>query len=274
MQTWLITGSSRGFGKSLATEAIARGDRVVATARNADDCSDLRRLAPDRVLTLALDVQEQPSIDQAVEVVTRQWGAIDVLVNNAGIGVYGALEEIPHELVQKIFDVNVFGLLRVTRTVLPVMRAAGRGVIINFSSIAGLSGGAGRSLYCASKFAVEGLTDALAKEVGALGIHAMTVAPGPFRTEFGTQSVIKVPVQHPDYEATAGKHMKAQADRMGKQPGDPVKAAKLICDILEGPDLPSRLVLGAYAVERYERNLARRAKELAAWKARSGDTDY
>lgn len=274
MRTWLITGCSRGLGRAVALEALARGDRVVATARRGTDCADLAAVDPDRVMTQPLDVRDAGSIEAAVAAVTARWGAPDVLVNNAGHGLFGAVEEVSDSEARRLFDVNLFGLLAVTRAVLPEMRAQRSGAIVNISSIAGMIGGAGRGLYSASKFAVEGLSEAMGEELAPLGIHVMAVQPGPFRTDFAGSSAMAAERRIADYAETAGRQIAAQRARDGRQPGDPAKAARVICDALEAASPPRHLILGAQALQRFDTKMSALAAEVAPWRAAGADTDH
>ncbi|WP_299821926.1 oxidoreductase [uncultured Jannaschia sp.] len=272
MRTWFITGCSRGLGMALAREALARGDRVAATARSPEACAALAVEHPDRVLALTLDVLDEASVSAAVRDVEARWG-IDVLVNNAGHGMYGAVEEVSDANARRIFDVNVFGLLSVTRTVLPGMRMRRAGHVVNISSIAGLIGGAGRGLYCATKFAVEGLSEAMAEELAPLGIRVTAVEPGPFRTGFSGESVLAGGTI-PDYAETAGKHAEGQRARSGHQSGDPTKAAKVICDALAAKTPPGHLILGPQALKRFDAKITALTAEVDAWRTVGADTNF
>lgn len=240
---WLVTGAAAGFGRAICEEILARGGKVVATARDPAKVADIAAIAPDRVLAAPLDVTSQAQIDACVKDTIARFGKLDVLVNNAGHGFMAALEEASEEEVRQLFDVNVFGLAALTRAFLPHMRAAKTGKVINFSSIAGVRGSAGAPYYCASKFAVEGMSEALAKELEPFGIGVMIVEPGAFRTDFFGRSMLLPKVQMPEYEF-AGK-LRAMSEKMdGAQPGDPKLAAKAIVDVTYGPHLPLRLLLG------------------------------
>ncbi len=274
MKVWFITGASRGLGKAIAEEALARGDKVVATARNPADLDALVALAPDRVLALKLDVIDEEQAKAAVKAAEDWAGGVDLLLNNAGHGMHGAVEEVSDENVRRIFDVNVFGLLAVTRAVLPGMRARGRGQIVNLSSIAGLMGSAGSGIYSATKFAVEGLSESMAAEVGPLGIRVTIVEPGPFRTDFNGNSLVIAGGTIPDYEETATKRTAELRAGSGKQKGDPVKAAKLICDALADPEPPLHLVVGRPALTRLQTKLDALNADVDRWRSRSEDTEF
>lgn len=274
MKVWFITGASRGLGRAIAEEALSRGDRIIATARNPDDLTPLTAIAPDRVLALKLDVTDEDAAKAAAKAGEEWSGGIDILLNNAGHGMHGAVEEVSGADVRRIFDVNVFGLLAVTRAVMPGMRARGRGRIVNLSSIAGLMGSAGSGIYSATKFAVEGLSESIAAEAGPLGISVTLVEPGPFRTDFNGDSVMVAGGTIADYEETSTRRTEALRAGSGRQPGDPVKAAILICDALEEEDPPLHLVIGRTALARLQTKLDKLNADVERWRARSEATDF
>lgn len=247
-KTWLITGTAAGFGRALANEILARGGQVVATARNVDAVADIAALAPDRVLAVTLDVTRQADIDIAVAAAIERFGRIDVLANNAGYGFLAALEEGTEAEIRHQFDVNVFGLAALTRAVLPHMRAAGAGHVVNFSSTAGTRGNAGVGYYSASKFAVEAMSESLSREIAEFGIKVLIVEPGPFRTDFSGRSIGKPAQPIAAYQAAA--RMRDYSDSLdGTQAGDPLRAATIIVDTVLSADPPLRLILGAQAYE-------------------------
>lgn len=274
-KVWLTTGTSTGFGRELAEAALEAGDRVAATARKPETLSALRDKHGDSVLTLRLDVTDSDSIAQAVQAVREKWGRIDVLVNNAGNGVFGALEEITDAQLRAQYDTNVFGLAAVTRAALPLMRAQKAGHILNVSSVAGLVGFPGITAYGSSKFAVEGLSEGLAAEVGPLGIHVTIVEPGGFNTAFGSSGV---PVgDNPaleDYAQTAGATVGWLKSALGKQPGDPKKAAQAMLHVANDPNPPLRLLLGPDAWELLQGRMDSFHQNLQAQKSVTLSTDF
>jgi NAD(P)-dependent dehydrogenase (short-subunit alcohol dehydrogenase family) len=222
---------------------------------------------------LRLDVTDQASIDQAVEQVQAWAGAIDVLINNAGYGVHGAIEEVSDEETRQIYDVNVFGLLRVTRAVLPVMRRQDSGQVVNLSSMGGLMAGEGSGIYASTKFAVEGISEALHAEVAPLGIRVIVIEPGPFRTDFNSRSIQIAQTTLADYADTAGQRSAALRASSGKQPGDPDKAARIVCDLVAMDEPPFRLLLGNPAVDRVRPKLSAVLEEIAKWEGLSRSAD-
>lgn len=245
MKTWFVTGASAGFGAALVQEILARGDRVIAAARRIEDIApgDAARLLPVR-----LDVTRAADVDAAVAAAIVRFGAIDVLVNNAGYGLLSTIEEADEAAVRRQFDTNVFGPAALMRVVLPHMRARRSGFIVNVSSTAGARGFAGSGYYCASKAALEAMTEALAAEAASLGIRAMIVSPGPFRTDFYGRSLDTPGSEIADYaSAVAQRH--AAAASSGQQRGDPVRGACIIVDAVLGGDPPLRLLLGGRSHE-------------------------
>ena len=265
-RVWLITGVSTGFGRELAKEVLARGEIVAGTLRQAAQVDEFRALAPGRSFAYRLDVTEAATIPQVVANVVRDTGRIDVLVNNAGYGLIGAAEETSDAETRKLFETNFFGLLNVTKAVLPHMRAARRGQVVNFSSLAGIMGIPGVSLYCATKFAVEGLTESLAGELAAFGIKVMIVEPGGFRTDFSGRSIAMPVKVLPEYAGTPAANARVMsAQYQGHQPGDPTKAAKAIVEAVDSDAPPLRLVLGADALGAGRAKLASLAQNYEAW---------
>ncbi|WP_435126173.1 SDR family NAD(P)-dependent oxidoreductase [Actinacidiphila sp. bgisy144] len=273
MSTWFITGASRGLGLEIARAALRGGDTVVAAARNPRRLpADL--LGSDRVLGVALDVTRSEEITAAVEAAVRRFGTVDVLVNNAGRGLLGALEEVTDAEARALFDLNVFGLIAVTRAVLPVMRAAGAGKIVHIGSRSGFEGEPGVSMYNASKFAVAGIGEALAVELAPFGIQSMVVEPGVFRTDFlDTSSLSTAARRIPAYDGTPAH---ATLDWAGTanhtQLGDPAKGAALIHEVTCGDELPRHLALGRDAIERQQVKIRSLQADLAAWQDRSAAT--
>jgi NAD(P)-dependent dehydrogenase (short-subunit alcohol dehydrogenase family) len=274
-KTWFITGASRGLGADIATAALKAGDRVVATGRQRAAVSD--RLGPDseHLLSLSLDVADATQAGAAVARAIERFGAIDVLVNNAGYGHLGYFEESTDADIQAQFATNVFGLFNVTRAALPAMRAARRGHVFNLSSIAGFRGNELCSLYCSSKFAVEGFSESLALEVAAFGIHVTVVEPGPFRTDFLKPESIRftaVPVS--DYDGRREALRESFEQRNGGQEGDPVRLAQAIVTLANEPQPPLRFTAGAMAVDLMAGKLEAKKAELERWRALGASTDY
>ena len=270
---WMITGCSSGFGRELAAVVLERGDALVATARDASRLDGLVARAPDRALALELDVTRPGQVRDAVETVRRRFGRIDVLVNNAGRGFAGAIEEVSDDEVRALFELNVFGLLAVTRAVLPGMRARRSGAIVNIGSIGGLLARPGTGVYGATKFAVEGITQALRAEVGPLGIRVMVVEPGPFRTNFAA-AVERAAARIDDYAPTAWARIEQNRAGHGRQAGDPRRAAEAIVAAIGSADPPLNLVLGAAALGRARAGVGRLRGELDAWEAVARGADF
>lgn len=273
-RVWLITGTSTGFGRQLAETLIGRGERVVATARNVAGIKDLAERAPEQVLTVRLDVTDQASIRDAVDAALARFGRIDVLVNNAGHGLIGALEELSEAQLRAVLDTNVFGVAAVTRAVLPTMRAQRGGHIVQVSSVGGAVGNPGHAAYATSKFALEGMSEALAGELAPLGIRVSIVEPGPFRTEFAGRSMtFAEPID--DYRDTPAGALRTRFRAQdGNQPNDPARAAEAIIALVDRPDSPLRLPLGPEAVTRIRAKLTAQLDDLAAWEDVSMNTRY
>ncbi|WP_236195237.1 oxidoreductase [Pseudomonas glycinae] len=274
MRTWLITGASRGFGILIAEQALRAGDAVIATARNPQDITDRLGDHPN-LLAVRLNVTREEEAHQAVAAGIKRFGRIDVLVNNAGFGVLGAVEETSASETERLFATNVFGLLNVTRAVLPHMRAQRSGRVINISSIGGYQAYVGWGVYGSTKFAVEGISEALYQELAPLGIHATVVEPGFFRTDFlDEQSLIKTALVLPDYDETVGKMRTFAEAANHAQPGDPQKFAEAMLALVNAPNPPQRLALGSDTVARIEAKNRLVAQELAEWKALALSTDF
>lgn len=270
---WLISGCSTGFGRELAQQTIARGFKVVVTARDTSSIADLVA-GHENALAVALDVTHQASIDQAVRAALDAFGTIDVLVNNAGYGYQSSVEEGVESEIRAQFDANVFGLFALTRAVLPAMRKARSGHVINITSVAGLIGFASSGYYSASKHAVEGWSDSLALEAGPLGINVTCVEPGPFRTDWAGRSLHQTPSTLPEYADTAAARMKATAEYSGTQKGDPARAARAMIAITEHANPPRHLVMGAWGHDAVTSKLKERLAEIEAWKQTSVETDF
>jgi NAD(P)-dependent dehydrogenase (short-subunit alcohol dehydrogenase family) len=267
MNVWLITGASRGFGREIARQALERGDRVVATGRHPEQVATALPGYGDRLLAVPLDVTDPAQPAAAAQAAVGRFGRIDILVNNAGRGFLGAVEEASSEEVEAVFRTNVFGLLAVTRAVLPVMRAQKSGRILNLSSVGGFAQVPGWGIYGATKFAVEGLSEALRAEVAPFGIEVVIIEPGSFRTDFLDGSSLHMASQLiEDYAATAGQVRNLAADRNHAQVNDPVKGAAAIVAIATVADPPARLQLGADSVAAVEAKLQQVADDLSKWR--------
>jgi NAD(P)-dependent dehydrogenase (short-subunit alcohol dehydrogenase family) len=271
---WFITGCSTGFGRELAVILLKRGYRVVVTARDKTKVEDIVADHDANGVALKLDVDKQDQIDAAVNAAKAKFGRIDVLVNNAGYGYLAAVEEGDDADIRAMFDTNFFGLAAMTRAVLPLMRAQKSGAIVNISSIGGFIGNPGSAYYAATKFAVEGLSEALSKEVGPLGIKVLIVEPGPFRTDWGGRS-LKTPKKPIDaYASTAIARRRQIQSFSGNQPGDPVRASEAIITAVEQDHSPLRLPLGAAAYELMGAEIAALKKEHDSLEAIARGADY
>jgi NAD(P)-dependent dehydrogenase (short-subunit alcohol dehydrogenase family) len=273
-KTWLITGCSSGLGRSLAERALAHGHRIIATARDVSRIDDLGAENPDRFRALTLDVTDAAQVKSVVEEATRAFGRIDVLVNNAGYGLVGALEELSDEQIARNFDTNFFGALALTRAVLPMLRAQKSGHIVNISAAAAIGNYPGFSIYGATKWALEGVSESLAAELKPLGIKVTIVQPGPFRTDFIARSLDRAATPIADYERSSGKFARFLASMDGKQPGDPQKAADAIIAAVDSAEPPLRLVLGRYATDKVRKKHAAAERELAAWEPIGAATEF
>lgn len=273
-KVWFITGSSTGFGRTLAETVLKNGDHLIATARKPEQLQDLIAQYPETALALRLDVTDKAEIKTTIEQAVAKFGQIDVLVNNAGYGLIGALEEVSDEQIKRNFDTNLFGAIDVIRAILPVMRAQQRGHIINMSAIAGFTNELGFSIYGGAKFALEGVSEALQGEVAPLGIKVTIVEPGPFRTDFIGRSLDRVEEQMDAYQDTVGKFLNFLNNIEGKQPGDPQKAAEAIIQVVNSPNPPLRLVLGKYAYTKFRQKIESLTTELDAWEAVAANTDF
>ena len=274
MKTWFITGASRGFGLRIAKLALEQGDNVVATARRAEAVIEALGNR-ERLLALPLDVTNEAQAKAAAAAAVEAFGGIDVLLNNAGFGLLGAVEEASAEDVERVYRTNVFGLLNVTRAVLPVMRARRSGRILNISSIGGYRGAAGFGVYSSTKFAVEGLSEALHAELAPLGVHVTVVEPGYFRTDFLDATSLTVSGgEIEDYADTAGRVRRIAADLNHGQPGDPDKLAQVLVDFADAANPPVRLPLGSDTVAAIEAKHVADAEIVAKWRAVSVSTDF
>lgn len=274
MRTWLITGVSSGFGQSLVDEVIRAGDFPVGTLRKAHEVDAFNDRYRGKALAVRLDVTDFAAIPAVVDGVARDRGGLDVLVNNAGYGMLGAIEELSLEEIRAQMETNFFGALAVTQAALPHLRQRGKGHVIQISSIAGFRAGPGTGAYNASKFALEGVSEALAHEVGPLGIHVVIVEPGPFRTKFASGSVKRAAREIAAYAPTAGARVRWIHEGDGKQPGDPVKAARLIVAVTRSERPPLRLVLGRFAIDGIRQKLDSVRADVEAWEKPGLATDF
>jgi NADP-dependent 3-hydroxy acid dehydrogenase YdfG len=272
-KVWFITGASRGFGAVIAAAVLGSGDKLVATARTLPGLEHLG--TNDNLLTLAMDVTSRPQVKKAISAARKQFKRIDVLVNNAGFGLLGAVEETSAKEVEHLYRTNVFGLLNVTRAVLPLMRKRRSGHIMNFSSAGGYNSRAGFGIYGSTKFAVEGISEALHDELAPLGIHVTVVEPGAFRTDFlDNSSLARTETIIPDYEETIGKVRQWAQDKNHQQQGDPAKLAQAILQLANSPEPPLRLPLGTDTLQRIAEKNAFVEKETEKWRAVAASTDF
>jgi NAD(P)-dependent dehydrogenase (short-subunit alcohol dehydrogenase family) len=264
-RVWLITGASQGLGRALTEAVLARGERVVAAARTQESLADLEARHPGRAVAWALDVTQPNVVRDGLEGAVEKFGRVDVVVNCAGYGLFGALEELSDEDLRSEFDTNVFGSLNVTRAALPHLRRQRSGHIVQISSLEGVAPAvAGESAYAGTKFAVEGIAEGLAKDVEHLGIRVTIVEPGPMRTDFAAGASVTTP-ESEDYAESVGAALAWFEDLAGNQPNDPRRVAEAIVDVVASPDPPLRLVLGAEAIDAVRGKLADQQADLEAW---------
>ena len=271
---WFITGCSTGLGRALAQRVLEHGHRAVVTARNTKQVEGIAAAHPEACLAPSLDVNDRAQIADTVALAEERFGRIDVLVNNAGYGYLAAVEEGDEAEVRAMFETNFFGLVALTKQVLPGMRARGRGHIINISSVGGLVGNPSSGYYNATKFAVEGLSEALAKEVEPLGIRVTAIEPGPFRTDWSGRSLKVARNPLSAYAATAGARRAEITRNYGKQPGDPVRAADAIIKVVESPTPPLNLILGKNGLDRVRAKLIKLMTTIDEWEAVTLGADY
>ena len=272
-KTLFITGVSSGFGRALAQEALAAGHRVVGTVRSIEAKQSFEALGPSYAFGRILDVTGFEAIEGTVAEVEAGIGPVDVLVNNAGYGHEGVMEESSLEEMRRQFDVNVFGAVAMMKAVLPYMRRRRRGHILNITSMGGFITMPGIAYYCGSKFALEGISEVLRKEVGPFGIAVTAVAPGSFRTDWAGRSMIRTPRSISDYDALFDPIRKAREERSGKQLGDPLKAARAMLAVIDSDSPPTHLLLGSDALGLVREKLASLAAEIDAWEAVTRSTD-
>jgi NAD(P)-dependent dehydrogenase (short-subunit alcohol dehydrogenase family) len=276
---WFITGCSKGLGRALAETVLEQGETVVLTARNLQQIEDLVIRFPNRTLAVQLDVTKPEEVRESVKQAIAKFGRIDVLVNNAGYGILGAIEEVKDQEVRSQFETNFFGVLEVLRTVLPQMRQQRSGHILNISSVGGFVSYAGTGIYNGAKFALEGISEALAQEVAPLGIKITIVEPGAFRTDFVTRSLVITDIQINDYEPVIGEMRQGARDILDmklefKEPGNPKKAALAMIKAVDSDNPPLRLVLGEDAIYAINAKLESVKIELDAWKEVSVNTAF
>jgi len=272
-KVWLITGCSTGFGRSLAIAVLTKGDFVAVGSRNTRDIQDIIQQFPENALPLTLDVTIPEQINTAVEHTIQHFHKIDVLVNNAGIGYFGAVEESEDAAIRNMFDINVFGLGDMIKAVLPQMRKQGSGHILNIASIGGLRSYPGVGYYNATKYAVDGLSEALYKEVSPLGIKVTIIAPSGFRTDWAGRSANDTTIHIEDYNATARKNMGDIRTSSGNQPGDPDRAAQAMIQVVESENPPMRLLLGAAALRGAKLKLEELKNDFENWATLTEWTD-
>jgi NAD(P)-dependent dehydrogenase (short-subunit alcohol dehydrogenase family) len=274
MKTWFITGVSSGFGRALAETLVSRGERVVGTLRNEDQRTQFEALSPGKSLGYLLDVRDHDAVRRVVAQIEEEVGAIDVLVNNAGYGYEGSVEEATPEAIRAQFDVNLFGAVSVLQAVLPFMRSRRTGHILNVTSMGGLMTFPGVGVYNASKFALEGINEALASEVRQFGIKVTAIEPGAFRTDWAGRSMTRASRTISDYASLLEPISASRAARSGKQPGDPARAALAIIKVVESEHPPVHLLLGTDAVKFVREKIATLTKEIDDCESLSASTDF
>lgn len=264
-KVWFITGCSTGFGRNLAQEVLQKGDSVAVTARNINDVKDIIQKYPATAHAITLDVTKPAQVTAAVKEAVEKFGTINVLVNNAGIGYFGAIEESEEEEIRRMFEINFFGLAAVTKEVLPILRKQRSGHIINISSVGGSVAFPGVGMYNATKFAVTGYSEALAKELAPLGIKVTVIAPSGFRTDWAGRSANDSKIKIDDYQNTAHTNLGTIRGYSGNQPGDPVRAAQAIIKVTEEKNPPVRLFLGAGALKGIRNKIEEMKTDIDAW---------
>jgi NAD(P)-dependent dehydrogenase (short-subunit alcohol dehydrogenase family) len=273
-KNWFVTGASTGLGEALATLLLDKGEKVAATFRKPEQVEEFTKKKPGYSLGVLVDVTDAEQIQGAVQHAVSTFGHLDVVVNNAGYGSLGSIEEISEEETQRQFDVNVFGPLRVVRAVLPHLREQKSGNILNISSVGGMVGLAHAGIYNGSKFALEGLGESLAAQLKPLGIHVTNVEPGPFRTKWAGESATYTETKLDDYASTVGEGLKASLGRDGNQKGDPIKAAEAMYQLVRLPNPPQHLLLGAFAYQMVRQKLQDTLKEINDFAYLGEPTDF
>jgi NAD(P)-dependent dehydrogenase (short-subunit alcohol dehydrogenase family) len=273
-KVWFITGCSTGFGRELAQLVLETGHKAVVASRKIEDVADIVSSYPDTAIAVKLDVTKPDEVTSSVKEALAKFGQIDVLVNNAGIGYFGAIEESEEDEVRRMFEINFWGLAEMTRVVLPGMRAKRSGHIVNIASIGGLVGFPAVGYYNATKFAVDGFSDALAKETAPLGIKVTVVCPSGFRTDWAGRSANNSKIVIDDYKATAETNKNAIRGYSGKQPGDPVRAAKAIVAAVESANPPLHLLLGVAALKGGRNKLEVLKKDFDTWEQTTIGADF
>ena len=273
-KTWLITGCSSGLGQGIALAALQSGGKVAVTARNPECLEQFVKQFPQQALPLRLDLNDEESMKQAVEETYRRFGSLDILVNNAGHGYRAAIEESRPDQVAELFQTNFFGPMELIRLVLPKMRAARQGMIVNVSSIGAVRGALGNGYYSAAKGALELATEALAKETESLGIRTMLVEPGAFRTGFDEKRLAESALKIPDYDGLAAQYRKGATPALHRQLGDPMRGGRVIVQTVLQKNAPFRLLLGSDAVNAAKTTLENRLRELHAWEDVSRQSDF
>jgi len=272
-RTWLVTGGSRGFGRALCESILESGDNLLATARDPDQLASLADDRPGRLATARLDVTSEAEAKAAVAAAIQRFGRLDVLVNNAGYGDIGSVEDGSIESFRRQIETNLFGTIIMTKAVIPHMRERRSGHIVQFSSVGGRLGAAGRAPYSAAKWGVEGFSEVLAQEMALVGVRVTIIEPGGFRTDFAGASTM-IDAGRPEYDAVVGKAARMQQAYDGRQPGDPRKGAQAILQVVAADRPPLRLPLGSDAIAAIERSDRARLEELEQWRALSISTDY
>jgi NAD(P)-dependent dehydrogenase (short-subunit alcohol dehydrogenase family) len=272
-KAWLITGSSRGLGRAFTVAALEAGHRVVAGARKPEQLADLENRFGKNIRIISLDVTNEEQAKRAVEMALETFGALDVLVNNAGYGNVSPVEDTSVEEFRKQIETNLFGVIIMTKAVLPYFREQRRGHIVQVSSVGGRIGPIGRAPYAAAKFGVEGFSESLSKEVGPLGIKVTILEPGGFRTDFAGSST-ELREGRPEYESTVGTTARFQRNYNGRQPGDPAKAAAVLLHVVSLPEPPLRLLLGSDSYAAAEKSAREKLASDQQWKPLSESTDY
>lgn len=273
-KVWLITGCSTGFGRELAQLVLKQGYKAGVASRNTDDVKDIVANYPDTAIALKLDVTKPDEVTSAVKTIKDKFGTIDVLVNNAGIGYFGAIEESEEDEVRRMFEINFWGLAAMTKAVLPIMRVQHSGHILNVASIGGLVGFPAVGFYNATKFAVDGYSESLSKETAHLGIKVTVIAPSGFRTDWAGRSANNSKIVIDDYKQSAGANKDAIRGYSGKQPGDPQKAAEAIVKAVESENPPLRLLLGKAALKGARNKLEQLKNDFDTWEETTTGADF